>query len=137
MSRVVDPRERDRSHAEVQQVDFYTQALKASEQFRKDYQGRLNVVKAAQMPLERSPDGLIKHIINERMDTENCRFTLQALTTNQVKENKIYERLEPGQLYSGDFRREHPLHSAQPVADRFDRVEYEILQVQTDLCRLF
>ena len=72
MSRVVDPRERDKSHADVQHVDFYTQALKASEQFRKDYQGRLNVVKAAQMPLERSPDGLIKHIINERMDTKEC-----------------------------------------------------------------
>ena len=34
--------------------------------------GRLNVVKSNQMPIERSPDGLIKHIINERMDTKEC-----------------------------------------------------------------
>ena len=53
MSRVVDPRERAKSHDEgVGYVDFYSQALKASEEFRADYQGRLNVVKASQMPLE-------------------------------------------------------------------------------------
>ncbi len=67
MTKSIDPRERAKSHAEVQHVDFYAEALKASEQFREDYKGRLNVVKSSQMPLERSPDGLIKHIINERM----------------------------------------------------------------------
>ena len=76
MNRVIDPREREKSHAEVQQVDFYSQALKASEQFRDEYRGRLNVVKASQMPLERSPDGLIKHIINEQMDTKECCLDL-------------------------------------------------------------
>ncbi|MBL4646624.1 MAG: cupin domain-containing protein [Rhizobiales bacterium] len=30
------------------------------------------MVKHSQMPLERSADGLIKHIINERMDTKEC-----------------------------------------------------------------
>ena len=72
MSQSIDPKEREKSHAQVEQVDFYTQALKASEQFRADYQGRLNVVKASQMPFERSPHGLIKHIINERMNTKEC-----------------------------------------------------------------
>jgi len=72
MSKSIDPRERAKSHAEVEHVDFYAQALKASEQFREEYKGRLNVVKASQMPLERSPDGLIKHIINERMNTKEC-----------------------------------------------------------------
>ena len=72
MSRVVDPRERAGSHADTGYVDFYTQALKSSEQFRVDYANRLNVVKSAQMPLERSPHGLIKHIINERMNTKEC-----------------------------------------------------------------
>ena len=72
MSRVIDPRERAKSHADVPYVDFYAQALKASEQFRADYKGRMNVVKASEMPLERSPDGLIKHIINEHMSTKEC-----------------------------------------------------------------
>ena len=51
---------------------FYGDALKASEKFREDYAGRLNVVKASQMPFERSPDGLIKHIVNERRATKEC-----------------------------------------------------------------
>ena len=72
MSRIVDPVERERAHAETQHVDFFAQALKASERFRSEYEGRLNVVKAHQMPFERSPDGLIKHIINENMDTKEC-----------------------------------------------------------------
>ena len=32
----------------------------------------MNVVKSSQMPFERSPDGLIKHIVNEKMDTKEC-----------------------------------------------------------------
>jgi len=72
MGKSLDPRERAASHAPVEQVDFYTQALKASEEFREGYKGRLNVVKSSQMPFERSPQGLIKHIINERMDTKEC-----------------------------------------------------------------
>ena len=53
-------------------VDFYAQALEASREFRKEYDERLNVVKWNQMPMERSADGLIKHIINERMNTKEC-----------------------------------------------------------------
>jgi gentisate 1,2-dioxygenase len=69
---VVDSLERQRAHAETQYVDFYAKALEASAKFREEYDGRLNVVKASQMPFERSPDGLIKHIINEQMDTKEC-----------------------------------------------------------------
>lgn len=68
----IDPRERDRAHAGAKHVNFYEEAVKASEQFRKDYDSRMNVVKAADMPFERSPDGLIKHIIHEKMDTKEC-----------------------------------------------------------------
>ena len=47
--------------------------MKASEQFRSDYKTRLKIVKSEDMPFENSPDGLIKHVINEKMDTaENC-----------------------------------------------------------------
>ncbi|HVB90172.1 MAG TPA: cupin [Beijerinckiaceae bacterium] len=70
MSGIIDPRERARAHAQTHQANFYQEAVKASERFREDYKGRMNVVKASEMPFERSPDGLIKHIINEAMDTK-------------------------------------------------------------------
>jgi gentisate 1,2-dioxygenase len=72
MSRVVDDNERARAHSGETYVDFYAEALKRSANFRKDYDDRVNVVKSSQMPFERSPDGLIKHIINEKMDTKEC-----------------------------------------------------------------
>ena len=72
MSNIVDPVEHARAHAETRQADFYARALEVSERFREDYKGRLNVVKAAQMPFERSPDGLIKHIVHEQMNTKEC-----------------------------------------------------------------
>ena len=68
----IDPVERERAHSGGAYVDFYAEALAASKQFRKEYAGRLDVVKWSDMPLERSADGLIKHIINERMDTKEC-----------------------------------------------------------------
>ena len=37
---VIDPRERAKAHAQTQQVDFYAEALKASEEFRKEYEGK-------------------------------------------------------------------------------------------------
>ncbi len=64
--------ERQRSRQGSGEVSFYKQALEASQKFREEYRDRLNVVKYNQMPLERSADGLIKHIINERMDTKEC-----------------------------------------------------------------
>ena len=52
------------------EVDFYAEAVKASEQFRADYATRMKLVPSEAMPYENSPDGLIKHVINERMDTK-------------------------------------------------------------------
>jgi gentisate 1,2-dioxygenase len=69
---IIDPLEIERAHAQTRHVDYYAKALEASAKFREDYEGRLNVVKWHQMPFERSPDGLIKHIINEEMDTKEC-----------------------------------------------------------------
>ena len=88
---VIDPRERAASHRQTQQVDFYAEALKASERFREEYEGRMNVVKSADMPLERSPNGLIKHIINEKMDTKECCLD-------------IYMQFLPGGKASGKHR---------------------------------
>ncbi|MDB5974754.1 MAG: putative mannose-6-phosphate isomerase [Nevskia sp.] len=70
IERIIDPKERDRAHAEVEYVNFYSEAVKQSEAFRKEYDGYMNVVKSSEMPLERSPDGLLKHIIHEQMNTK-------------------------------------------------------------------
>ena len=69
---LLDPRERAASHAPTHNVEYYKEALQASAEFRKEYDGRMNVVKATEMPFERSPNGLIKHVINERMNTKEC-----------------------------------------------------------------
>ena len=66
-----DETERQRAKTDVT-ADFYAQALEASKQFRKDYKTRKNVVKSHEMPMERTADGLIKHIINEGMNTTEC-----------------------------------------------------------------
>jgi uncharacterized RmlC-like cupin family protein len=71
-STFADVIERQRAKQGAPEVSFYKDALEASQAFRKEYDERLNVVKHSQMPLERSADGLIKHIINERMDTKEC-----------------------------------------------------------------
>jgi uncharacterized RmlC-like cupin family protein len=64
--------ERSRSRSGDGYVDFHAEALEASRQFRNEYRDRLNVVKWHDMPMERSADGLIKHIVNERMNTKEC-----------------------------------------------------------------
>jgi uncharacterized RmlC-like cupin family protein len=87
----VDRRERELAHMKTRHVDFYAEAVKASEQFRKDYAGRLNLVKANEMPFERSPDGLIKHIVNEQMNTKECALD-------------IYMQFLPGGKASGKHR---------------------------------
>ena len=69
---IVDAVEKARAHAKTREVNFFAQALEASAKFRVDYEARMNVVKAADMPFERSPDGLIKHIVHEQMDTKEC-----------------------------------------------------------------
>lgn len=53
---------------------FYLENLKESAAFRQDYKTKAKkTVKADEMPMERSPDGLIKHIIHEKMGTaEMC-----------------------------------------------------------------
>lgn len=62
-------RRRARSGASA---DFYAQALEASREFRKEYRKRTKVVKSQDMPMERTADGLIKHIVNEGMNTTEC-----------------------------------------------------------------
>ena len=63
--------ERERARTEVT-ADFYAKALESSREFRKEYRQRTKVVKWHDMPMERTADGLIKHIINEGMNTTEC-----------------------------------------------------------------
>ena len=64
--------ERQRARSEAT-ADFHAKALEASREFRKEYPiERLNVVKSHEMPMERSADGLIKHIVHEGMNTTEC-----------------------------------------------------------------
>jgi len=63
--------ERQRSRSDVT-ADFYAQALEASKAFRKEYRERPSLVKSDEMPMERTADGLIKHIVNAGMNTAEC-----------------------------------------------------------------
>ncbi len=63
--------ERQRARTDIS-ADFYAQALEASKEFRKEYGERTDIVKSSEMPMERTADGLIKHIINEGMNTREC-----------------------------------------------------------------
>lgn len=67
----VDDTERSRAKSDIS-ADFYAQALETSKKFRSEYKERMNVVKSSEMPMERTADGLIKHVINEGMNTKEC-----------------------------------------------------------------
>jgi quercetin dioxygenase-like cupin family protein len=51
---------------------FHADDIAASRTFRDSYETRSNVVKAEDMPWERSPDGLIKHLVHHRLNTREC-----------------------------------------------------------------
>ena len=95
----IDPKERAASKAKTYEVNFYEEALKQSESFRQDYLGRLNVVKAAQMPIERSRHGLIKHIINERLDTKECCLDMYQQFIPPGKATGIHKHLSEEVMY--------------------------------------
>jgi hypothetical protein len=50
-------------------ADFYKEALKDSQKSRDEYDNRKGVVKAEEMPWEDSPQGKLKHVINEKLNT--------------------------------------------------------------------
>jgi len=57
-------------------ASYYQEALRESAQFRKDYKRRKGVIKAEEMPWEDTPQGRIKHVINEKMDTRECALDM-------------------------------------------------------------
>ena len=66
--------EKARAKATKLTANYYREGIEESKRFRKDYKETFkNLIKASEMPMERSPDGLIKHIIHEKMKTmEMC-----------------------------------------------------------------
>jgi Auxin binding protein len=64
--------ERDFAHVGTNSCNFRADDLKSSEEFRRLYETASNVVAADEMPFENSPDGLLKHIVNARMNTREC-----------------------------------------------------------------
>jgi uncharacterized RmlC-like cupin family protein len=95
----IDPRERAASKLKPYEANFYDEGLKRSEEFRKDYFGRLNVVKSSQMPMERSRHGLIKHIINEKMDTKECCIDMYQQFIPPGKATGIHRHLSEEVMY--------------------------------------
>ena len=51
------------------QASYYTEALLESARFRQDYKKRKTLINAQEMPWEDSPQGRIKHIVHEKMNT--------------------------------------------------------------------
>lgn len=104
----VDATERQRARSRGRHADFHAQALEASKLFRKHYRERLDVVKWHEMPMERSADGLIKHIINERMSTKECCID-------------IYMQFIPGGAATGTSR-----HLSEEVAFVVEGAGYDL-----------
>ena len=66
------PEERDVAHAGSASCSFRSDAIAQSAQFRQLYEAMKNVVHAEDMPFERSPDGLLKHLCHEKLNTREC-----------------------------------------------------------------
>ena len=65
--------ERDFAHRGRNTATFRADDIANSTQFRENYREAPNVVSAEDQPFEKSPDGLIKHLVHEKMGTrEQC-----------------------------------------------------------------
>ena len=64
--------EKDLAHTGDASADIYGEWLEESAEFRKDYRQRITVLKAKDMPFENSPDGMLKHMVHEKLDTTEC-----------------------------------------------------------------
>ena len=60
------------AHSGSATCTFHADDIAASQDFRQRYETLTNVVKAEDMPWERSADGLIKHLVHHRLNTREC-----------------------------------------------------------------
>ena len=70
MSKALD--ERDVARVSTIICNFRAEDVLASQEFRSNYENRLNVVSSKDMPFERSADGLIRHLVHNRLNTKEC-----------------------------------------------------------------
>lgn len=68
--------EADRAQQGKAHANYYQESLKESAAFRKEYKKRKGIVKSNEMPWEDSPQGRIKHVVNEKMNTRECALDL-------------------------------------------------------------
>ena len=109
------PDERDLAHFGAQSASFLSDAIRDSAQFRKDYLDKLNIVPGETMPFERSPEGLIKHLIHERLNTKE--YCIEA-----------YMQFIPGGSRSGKHR-----HMWEEVAFVAEGAGYDLDRKSTRL----
>jgi hypothetical protein len=64
--------DREQAHSGSNSCSFRAEDVATAQEFRKHYETLLNVVKAEDMPFERSADGLIKHLVHKKMNTREC-----------------------------------------------------------------
>ena len=65
--------ERDAAHVGTKKATFRTDDIANSAEYRKAYEFAASVVLPEDQPFENSPDGLIKHLVHEKMNTrEHC-----------------------------------------------------------------
>lgn len=57
-------------------ASLYAEDLKESKEFRGKYNARKGIVRAEEMPWEDSPQGRIKHVIHEKLDTRECALDM-------------------------------------------------------------
>lgn len=66
------PHEADVARVGAAECHFRAEDIAASAAFRAGYATRSDLITPEQMPFERSPDGLIKHLIHHKMNTREC-----------------------------------------------------------------
>ena len=65
--------ERDAAHIGSKTASFRTEDIANSAEFRRAYEFTASVVSPEDQPFEQSPDGLIKHLVHEKLNTrEQC-----------------------------------------------------------------
>jgi uncharacterized RmlC-like cupin family protein len=91
--------ERDVAHTGSKTCTFRADDIKNSAEFRKMYEHAANLISPEDQPFENSPDGLIKHLVHEKMNTrEYCvdaymQFLDPGKSTGKVRhmwENVIF-----------------------------------------------
>jgi gentisate 1,2-dioxygenase len=60
------------AHLGVEGSHLRSDDIVVSEAFRTAYKNLANIVEAHNMPIERSQDGLIKHLVHHKMNTREC-----------------------------------------------------------------